>query len=99
MTDAVDGDLVLALRENQDRVCEGAAHAVAQCVGGQWEPCTAEEYEANDAGYGEERCDDLDNDCNGAPDDGSRPPPACYTDGHACSVAALDARSPRLVLL
>ena len=72
LVDAADPDLVLAPCGSQQGVCAGARHAVAECVGGSWAACTADDYHDHNGAFevgSETRCDGKDNDCDGAADE------------------------------
>ncbi len=69
--DALDSDLVLDACDGElAGVCAGATRTAAQCVGGHFVACDATSFAASSALYEEveTRCDDEDNDCDGAVD-------------------------------
>ena len=69
--DLVAGDLRSC--ETQAGVCVGATKPAELCSGGAWQPCGPNEYLTHAPSTyelnGELRCDDLDNDCDGAVDE------------------------------
>ncbi|MCC6624365.1 MAG: putative metal-binding motif-containing protein [Deltaproteobacteria bacterium] len=72
-TDAADPDLATYAPpcDRDVGVCAGARKTIDLCLGGRWRACTSATYLAHDLRYeagGETRCDDLDNDCDGASD-------------------------------
>ncbi len=70
--------------EQQKGVCAGALKGAALCQGGQWQACTATDYQKANPYYAKgEVCDDKDNDCNGQGDDG------CNDDGDGYCDAAM----------
>lgn len=72
LVDAEDPDLFRPFCELQTGVCNGALKSAERCVGGQWDACTDADYAAHSSAYEnpEATCDGLDNDCDGATDDG-----------------------------
>ncbi len=76
LSDGHDPDL-MALEvacERQLGVCAGAQKGVERCAGGAWSACEASDYLARSDAYedgAETSCDGLDNDCDGAIDEGS----------------------------
>jgi len=73
--DAKDMDLALYDKqkcEKQDGLCAGAMKPVTQCVGGNWQACADADYANFAPGYEatEKTCDNIDNSCNGAVDEG-----------------------------
>lgn len=73
LVDADDPDLqITAVCEKQDGVCYQSTKPAALCTGGTWDTCTAAEYAAASGSYEETETtlDDLDNDCDGATDEG-----------------------------
>ena len=79
LVDAADEDLLANDAqpcEVQEGVCAGAQATAARCVAGAWQPCEAEDYLAHAATYEaeEQSCDGLDNDCDGALDEGGCAP-------------------------
>ena len=73
LLDADDPDLqITAVCEKQDGVCYQSIKTAALCTGGTWDTCTAAEYTAASESYEETETtlDDLDNDCDGATDEG-----------------------------
>jgi hypothetical protein len=74
-TDADDEELPLHDQprcEMQDGVCAGCLKAPSLCVEGAWAGCQEPDYAAcaEDWQAEEDRCDSLDNDCDGSTDDG-----------------------------
>ncbi len=74
-TDALDTiDFVRRACPDQDGVCAGAKQFAAECVAGVWiGTCDSDvtgEYEANNAAFGAEICDGLDNNCDTEMDKG-----------------------------
>jgi hypothetical protein len=83
--------------EKQAGVCAGATKPTYLCASGTWQPCPESVYKAHDAGYSsgsEGTCDGLDNDCNGAADEGFsltlRDGRVVHGTGVACGVGACD---------
>jgi cysteine-rich repeat protein len=72
LVDADDPGLQAVVCENQSGVCRGSAKPAALCTAGAWGACTAAEYSDWSADYEttETTLDDLDNDCDGATDEG-----------------------------
>jgi hypothetical protein len=72
---ATDEDVVQVLCEKQAGVCAGARKPSALCVSGAWLACNDDAYTAHSAAYQsvETTCDLLDNDCDGATDEGGCP--------------------------
>ncbi|TNF32345.1 MAG: HYR domain-containing protein [Deltaproteobacteria bacterium] len=75
LTDAQDPDLVLIPCDNQEGVCQGAERTPSLCVNGSWRACTQSTYAANSLDYDptNDPCDGVDNNCNGADDEGFVP--------------------------
>ncbi|HUU01662.1 MAG TPA: choice-of-anchor D domain-containing protein [Myxococcota bacterium] len=69
-TDAGDGTLFLPPCEMQAGACAGAGHRASLCINGIWNPCETIDYLANNEDYGNEDCDAIDNNCDGATDEG-----------------------------
>ena len=75
----VDGDDAVDLLSHdvqscakQAGACAGATKPAALCEDGAWGVCTAQVYASHDGAYDgsqEQRCDGLDNDCDGAADE------------------------------
>jgi len=73
LTDAADGTLVRTLCAKQAGVCAGALAPTSACTSGSWGTCTDADYAAHAPGSylpSGERCDNVDNDCDGAVDEG-----------------------------
>jgi hypothetical protein len=69
--DAADAGLERVACERSEAICEGAEKGPSLCVEGAWQACGEAEYGASwrseeDGG----RCDTVDNDCDGATDEG-----------------------------
>lgn len=73
--DAIDPSLVLVSCANQNGVCQGALKGASLCVAGVWNSCNSSSYAAHSPNYedSETLCDDLDNDCDGVPDENCPP--------------------------
>ena len=57
--------------EKQGGVCKGATKSASLCQEGKWLPCDTDTYTQHSPFYAiKELCDDKDNDCSGAPDEG-----------------------------
>ena len=69
-TDANDGSLEIPPCEMQLGACAGAVHRIDACQNGFWQPCQDIDYLANNAAYGLEDCDGIDNNCDGQTDEG-----------------------------
>ncbi len=70
-TDANDSSLALLPCEMQAGACTGAAHRAGLCVDGSWNPCETIDYLANNGNFATtENCDGIDNNCDGATDEG-----------------------------
>ena len=71
-TDSADPSLAQPACEKQSGVCAGASKTASLCVSGVWQACTDAVYTGNSANYHvSEVCDGLDNNCNGAIDEGN----------------------------
>ena len=68
-TDAVDGDLVTVSCDEQRGVCAGSRRTTSMCVSGAWQACGPAQY-GGAYETGEAACNGLDNDCDGATDEG-----------------------------
>ncbi len=85
-TDADDGDMINddpQQCETQKGVCAGTKKSPTMCKAGVWAKCDTSQYQAWNIFYSTvESCDNMDNDCNGATDEG------CDADGDGfCSAA------------
>ncbi len=73
-TDSDDGDILNddpQLCEAQTGVCAGAKKFATMCKAGVWAKCDMPQYQGWNIFYSTvENCDDMDNDCNGATDEG-----------------------------
>jgi hypothetical protein len=69
--DALDADLFQPECEKQAGVCAGAVKSATLCVASNYLPCQNSQYLAHSGHYQpvEDRCDGLDNDCDGAVDE------------------------------
>ncbi len=88
LTDQADQDLLLELCDIQVGACLGAMRTAELCVGGVWQPCNPYHYASHAPTlYGEELCDNVDNDCDGNTDgdDNSLVTPLCENQQGLCS--------------
>ena len=61
-----DNIQVRPLCRNQRGICKWARAQSERCQNGEWQPCTAKDYQANDKRYQtKEVCDGVDNNCDG----------------------------------